>query len=103
MDAETQTAELASRGIFLLAPMPPTLEAEGVRQQEQTSVVSRERREAALREAKDIARAEMARRSRRLGELTREQEIGLENLLMSTVTRVLELTGKILESQPMVP
>jgi hypothetical protein len=66
-------------------------------------LVSRERREAALEEAKDIARAEMMRRRRRLGSLTHAQEIGIENLLMSTVTRVSELVGSVLESLPIVP
>ena len=103
MEAETQTAELTSEGSFLLALELRALEGERVRPQEQTSVVNQERREAALREAKDIARAEMARRRRRLGELTREQESGLENILMLTVTRISEVVGSFLESWPMVP
>lgn len=58
--------------------------------------------EAALREAKAVARAELARRRRRLGELTREQEIGVEDLIMSTVTKVLEVAGTALDSLPLV-
>lgn len=54
--------------------------------------------DAALREAKAIARAELARRRRQLGELTREQEIGVEDLIMSTVTEVLEIAGTALDS-----
>ena len=60
------------------------------------------RREAALREAKAVARAELARRRPRLGELTREQEMGVENLIMSTVTKVLEVAGTALDSLPVV-
>ena len=65
--------------------------------------LKREGREAALHRAKEIARAEMARRRGRLGTLTREQEVGLENLMISTVTNVAELVGRVLESLPTVP
>ena len=58
----------------------------------------RAERDAALREAKAIARAEVSRQRRRLGELTREQEMGLENLIMSTVTKVMAVAGTALES-----
>ena len=54
--------------------------------------------DAAVCEAKAIARAELARQRRRLGELTREQEMGLENLIMSTVTKVMAVAGTALES-----
>jgi hypothetical protein len=47
-----------------------------------------------------IARAEMARRRRRLGTLTRGQEVAIENLLLSTVTRISELMGRALELPP---
>ncbi len=47
-------------------------------------------RDAALSEAKAIARAELARRRPRLGELTHEQEMGVENLIMSTVTKLFD-------------
>lgn len=59
-------------------------------------------RDAALCEAKAIARAELARRRRRLGELTREQEMSVEKLIMSTVTKVLEVAGTALDSLPLV-
>jgi len=45
-----------------------------------------------------IARAEMARRRRGLGTLTREQEVAIENLLLSIVTRVSELVGRALDA-----
>jgi hypothetical protein len=47
-----------------------------------------------------IARAELARRRRGLGTLTRWQEVAIENLLLSTVTRIAELMGRALELQP---
>lgn len=51
--------------------------------------------EAALLEAKEIARAEMARRRRRLGELTPEQETLIEELLIRTVSRISELVERV--------
>ena len=45
-----------------------------------------------------IARAELARRRRGLGTLTPRQEIAIENLLLSTVTRVSELMGRALDA-----
>ena len=60
-------------------------------------------REATLQQAKEIARAELARRRRRLGELTPEQELGVENLLMSTVTRISELVERVFETRRVVP
>ena len=57
-------------------------------------------RDAALCQAKAIARTELARRRRRLGELTREQEMGVEDLIMSTVTKVLEVAGTAIDSLP---
>ena len=58
--------------------------------------------DAAACEAKAIARAELARQRRRLGELTREQEMGVEDLIMSTVTKVLEVAGTALDSLPLI-
>ena len=58
--------------------------------------------DAAVCEAKAIARAELARQRRRLGELTREQEMGVEDLIMSTVTKVLEVAGTALDSLPLI-
>ena len=45
-----------------------------------------------------IARAEMARRRRKLGTLTRGQEVAIENLLLSTVDRISELVGRVLDA-----
>ena len=49
-----------------------------------------------------IARAEMARRRRRLGTLTRGQEVAIENLLMFTATRISKLVGRALELHPFI-
>ena len=70
--------------------------------EEGSRLLTQERRETALIEAKNIAQSEFARRRKRLGTLTPEQEIALENLLISTVTKVSELTGKAMEALPVV-
>ena len=57
----------------------------------------RERREAALLEAQGIARSEMARRRRRLGSLTPEQESSIESLLISTVNKISEMVVDAME------
>jgi hypothetical protein len=44
-----------------------------------------------------IARAELARHRRNLGTLTRCQEVAIEGLLLSTVTRISELICKAVE------
>jgi hypothetical protein len=45
-----------------------------------------------------IARAEMARRRRKLGTLTHGQEVAIENLLLSTVKRITELVERALDA-----
>jgi len=62
--------------------------------------LNRQRRETALREAQAIALAELARRRKRLGTLSREQEIALENLVAATATKISDLSSKVLESLP---
>jgi hypothetical protein len=52
-----------------------------------------ERREVALVEMQDIALSELARRRRRLGNLTIEQELAVETLLISTVSRISEIVA----------
>lgn len=49
------------------------------------------RMELKLGEMQDIARSEMARRRRQLGNLTPDQELALETLLISTVSRISEI------------
>jgi hypothetical protein len=53
-------------------------------------------------EAIEIARAEMSRRSKRLGKLTPEQELVIEDMLIQTVNRISKLTGRVLEALPSV-
>ena len=47
-------------------------------------------------EALNIARTQLARRRRQLGQLTREQEIAIEDLMMSTTAKIV---GLIREAQ----
>jgi hypothetical protein len=54
-----------------------------------------ERREVALLEMQDIARSELARRRRRLGDLTQDQELAVETLLISTVSRISEIVAAL--------
>jgi hypothetical protein len=58
--------------------------------------------DAALREAIEVARAEMSRRRERLGKLTPEQELVIEDMLIRTVNRISKLVGRVLESLPSV-
>jgi hypothetical protein len=52
-----------------------------------------ERSEVALLEMQDIALSELARRRRRLGNLTLDQELAVETLLISTVSRISEIVA----------
>ena len=103
MDIGLPTAETPGGANFLSALGPSTLEGEKVRQEDRADVVNREPVDASSQKALEIARTELARRRRRLGKLTQEQETVIEDLLIRTVNRVSELTGRILESWPAVP
>ena len=46
----------------------------------------------------EIARMQLVRFRRRLGTLTREQELQIEDLLISTVTKISSITGRLLEA-----
>ena len=46
----------------------------------------------------EIAQAQLVRFRRRLGTLTRDQELQIENLLISTVTKISLMTGRLIES-----
>ena len=46
----------------------------------------------------DIARAQLVRFRHRLGMLTLDQELQIENLLISTVSKVSVMTGRLMES-----
>ena len=69
-----------------------------VRKFESPGVNLREETKAALSDANDIARAQLVRFRRRLGRLTRDQELQIENLLISTVTKISLVTGRVMEA-----
>ncbi|HSE24919.1 MAG TPA: hypothetical protein VLB68_24880, partial [Pyrinomonadaceae bacterium] len=46
----------------------------------------------------EIARMQLVRFRRRLGTLTLDQELQIEDLLISTVTKISSITGRLLES-----
>jgi hypothetical protein len=71
--------------------------------EDRIGALNRERRKRALGDAKTIALAEFARRRRKLGSLTRDQEIALEKLLMTAVNKVANLAAEALEALPSVP
>ena len=48
-----------------------------------------------LLEMQDIALSELARRRRRLGKLTIDQELAVETLLISTVNRISEIVAAL--------
>ena len=103
MNIGLQTTETPGGVNFLLAPGLRTLEEEKVRQEDSADVFNRHPGDAALQKALEIARTELARRRRGLGNLTQEQETVIEDLLFRTVSKVSELAGRILESRPAVP
>ena len=90
MDIRSPTAETPGGANFLSALGPRT-------------TGEKDPGDAASRKGLEIAQTELARRRRGLGNLTQEQETVIEDLLMSTVKRVSELAGRILESLPAVP
>ena len=69
-----------------------------VRKFESPGANVREETKAALSDANDIARAQLVRFRRRLGRLTRDQELQIENLLISTVTKISLVTGRVMEA-----
>jgi hypothetical protein len=75
------------------------LEPALIAEREDSSVIRQERKEAALREAQLMALAELARKRRRLGTLSQKQEVALENLVVSTVTKISDLVFRVLESR----
>jgi len=68
----------------------------------EVDVVSQQRSRSTLNRAQEIARTEMVRRRRRLGNLTQEQESAIEALVVSTVFRASEMIEPVLNffSQP---
>jgi hypothetical protein len=62
------------------------------------AVRAREETKAALSEANDIARTQLIRFRRRLGSLTHEQELQIENLLISTVSKIYLVGERVIEA-----
>ena len=58
----------------------------------------RETTEAAPIDAKEIARAQLLRFRRRLGSLTRDQELQIEELVISTVEKISLVTERVMEA-----
>jgi hypothetical protein len=58
----------------------------------------REETKAALGDANDIARAQFVRFRRRLGTLTQDQELQIEDLLISTVMKISLLAVRAMEA-----
>ena len=69
-----------------------------VRKFEKHRVYVREQIAPLFSDPQNIARAELVRFRRRLGALTRDQELQIENLLISTVTNISLMTGCLMES-----
>ena len=69
-----------------------------VRKFESPGVNVREETKAALSDANDVARTQLIRFRRRLGRLTHYQELQIENLLISTVTKISLVTGRVMEA-----
>ena len=103
MDIGLPTTETPGGVNFLSTPRSRTLEGDKVRQEDSADVVNRQPGDAAFQKALEIARTELARRRRGLGNLTQEQETVIEDLLFRTVSKVSGLAGRILESRPAVP
>ena len=69
-----------------------------VREFENHRVNVREQITAPFRDPHKIARTQLVRFRRRLGTLTLDQELQIEDLVISTVTKVSSITGRLLES-----
>jgi len=59
--------------------------------------IVQERSELTIERAQELARAEMIRRRRRLGDLTQEQESAIEPLLLSTVLKTSQMIEPVLK------
>lgn len=75
--------------------MARKLESPGVRATEETK--------AALSDPNDLARTQLIRFRRRLGSLTHEQERQIENLLISTVSKISLVAAGVMEAMTKNP
>lgn len=69
-----------------------------LRKFESPEVRAREETKAALSDANNVARTQLIRFRRRLGSLTHEQELQIENLLISTVSKISLVTERVIEA-----
>jgi hypothetical protein len=74
-----------------------------LRKIESPGVRARKETKAALSDANDVARTQFLRFRRRLGSLTHEQELQIENLLISTVSKISLLTAGVMEAMTKNP
>ncbi len=74
-----------------------------LRKLESPGVRARDATKAALSDADDVARTEFIRFRRRLGSLTREQERQIENLLISTVSKISLVAAGVMEAMTKNP
>ena len=95
MEVEVSTSELPGGPGFLIV-RERLVQVQRHHQTARTDVTGRD--ELLMSDAKQMARAEIARRRRRLGTLTPDQEIAIENLLLSTVARISELVRRALNA-----
>lgn len=65
---------------------------------ESPEVRAREETKAALSDANNVARTQLLRFRRRLGSLTHDQEIEIENLLISTVSKLSLVAAGVMEA-----
>ena len=64
---------------------------------------AKEETKAALSDANDVARTQLMRFRRRLGSLTHEQERQIENLLISTVSKISLVAAGVMEAMTKNP
>jgi len=69
-----------------------------VRKSESPGVNVRGQTKTTFSDPNEIARTQLVRFKRRLGALTNEQELQIENLLSSTITKISLMTGRVMES-----
>ena len=74
-----------------------------LRKLESPGVKAKEETKAPLTDANEVARTQLIRFRRRLGSLTHEQELQIENLLISTVSKISLLTAGVMEAMTKNP
>ena len=75
-----------------------TVQSEGKQSQQSLLIRDWEPTLGAIRRSQDIARAEFRKQRKRLGVLSAEQETAIEALLMSTVNKISDRVGRLIET-----